>query len=150
MSSLHGLRQVQGGDIPTTNDDFIGVNEGEDLVHGEIDFFGTVATDLDGGGLGDGTVVVSSLFTSLGHPVELQLVGKETGSEGSTVVTTPTNEHDTQLGNSGVGLEGVFSGLGGDLQGTVLELFNSGGLVFVGGLDETVFVGDVVGVDLHF
>lgn len=119
LSSSHGFRQVELANVPSGDDDIIWVNKGENVVHREVDFFRSGASNLDCGRLSDRSIVVSGLFSTLGIPSELVLVGQDTTGDSSTIVTTKTDEHDSELGNMGVGLELVFSGLGGNLDLTI-------------------------------
>lgn len=119
LSSSHGFRQVELANVPSGDDDIIWVNKGENVVHGEVDFFRSRTSNLDCGRLSDRSIVVSGLFSTLGIPSELVLVGQDTTGDSSTVVTTKTDEHDSELGNMGVGLELVFSGFGGNLDLTI-------------------------------
>jgi len=119
LSSSHCFRQVELANVPSGDDDIIWVNKGENVVHREVDFFRSGASNLDCGRLSDRSIVVSGLFSTLGIPSELVLVGQDTTGDSSTIVTTKTDEHDSELGNMGVGLELVFSGLGGNLDLTI-------------------------------
>jgi hypothetical protein len=64
--------------------------------------------------LGDTAVVIGSLFSSLVEPLEFLFVSDNTSGEGGAVVSTPTNEHDSEFGNFGVSFESVFLFQGGD------------------------------------
>jgi len=119
LSSSHGFRQVEFADVPSGDDDIVWANKGKNAVHGEVDFFRSRASNLDCGRLSDRSIVVSGLFSTLGIPSELVLVGQDTTSDSSTIVTTKSDEHDSELGNMSVGLELVFSGLGGNLDLTI-------------------------------
>jgi hypothetical protein len=137
FSSSHGISQVHLADIPTTDDDIVGVNEGEDLVQGKEDFGVLGVTDLSGRGLGDGAQIVGLVGTGSGVPGDVVLVGKDTSGEGGTVVTTETNEHSTKSRGLGSSLEGVL------------------GLLKVGGVDTVAFshdgsLADVGGGDILF
>lgn len=134
FSSSHGISQVHLADIPTADDDVVGVNEGKDLVQGEEDFGVLGVTNLGSRGLGDGAQIVGLVSTGFGVPGDVVLVGKDTSGESGTVVTTETNEHSTKSGGLGISLEGVLGSLkigGIDTVG----FSHDGGLGKIGGGD---------------
>jgi len=134
FSSSHGISQVHLADIPTTDDDVIGVNEGKDLVQGKEDFGVLGVTNLGGRGLGDGAQIVGLVGTGSGVPGDVVLVGKDTSGESGTVVTTETNEHSTESGGDGVSLEGVLGSLEvGGIE--AIGFSHDGSLTEVGGGD---------------
>jgi len=137
FSSSHGISQVHLADIPTTDDDVVGVNEGEDLVQGEEDFGVLGVTDLSGRGLGDGAQIVGLVGTGSGVPGDVVLVGKDTSLESGTVVTTETNEHGTKSR----GLDGSFEG--------VLGLLEVGGIDTIG-FSHDSSLADIGGGDVLF
>jgi hypothetical protein len=54
-------------------------------------------TNLSDDRLGHGTVPIGALGSLSGLPGELLLVSEDTGSEGGTVVSSPSDKHDTHL-----------------------------------------------------
>lgn len=48
LGAGHGIGHVESGDIPSVDDDVVGVNKGEDLVQREVDFLVSVDSDLGG------------------------------------------------------------------------------------------------------
>jgi len=107
FSSLEGISKVLLGDIPTADDDVVRVNERKDFLEGSEDFLVLVETNLGGGGLGDGAVVIGSVGTLLGLPGDVMLVGENTSSQSGSVVSAEADDHDTELGDLGGGLECV-------------------------------------------
>lgn len=65
LGSSHGVSQVHFTDVPTTNNDIVGVNKGQDLVQSHEDFRVLVVSDLGGGRLGDGAQIVWLVGASL-------------------------------------------------------------------------------------
>lgn len=131
FSSSHGILHVGFGDIPTANNDFVGVDDGEELVQGDKDFLVLALADLGTRALGDGSKEVGLVSTGLGVPGDVVLVGKETSGEGGTVVTTETDEHDTELRGSKISLEAVsvlLQGAGVD----TIAFFDVVGVVLIG------------------
>lgn len=111
-SASSSLSQVHAVDVPTTNGDLTGVHHRQDVLHGDEDFFGARHTDLDGGALCDGTIEVGVFLASLRVEGQFVFVGQDTARDGGTIVTSPSNEHDSEFGDGCVGLE-FKCGLGG-------------------------------------
>lgn len=97
LGAGHGVSEVQARDIPTAEDEVVGVNHGEDVVEGNVD---VVALDIDselqGRSLDDGAKVVGFLDTLLGVPGQLAAVGDDGGGQGRSVVSTPADHHETR------------------------------------------------------
>jgi hypothetical protein len=114
VGALGGFVQVEVADVPTADVEVDGVDHGEKLLDGLEDVgeravcLIEVETNVSGGALGEGTIEVSLLLTSLGGPGESTLVSDDTGCEGGTVVTTKADEHDTKLGDSLVSFDGLL------------------------------------------
>lgn len=147
--AVHGISQVHGRDIPTTENEVIGVNHWEDLMERNVDLLAGsgISTKLDGGSHDDRAIVVGSLCSGAGLPSEVFAVGNDTGGDSGTVVTTPSNKHETGLWNLALSLE-VIDGL--DRLGNVLaigSLGDLGGTVGVGGLDGVLSVDDFIGAN---
>lgn len=114
VGALGSLVQVVTGDIPTANIEIDGGDHGEQFLDWLENILKVAAlfvefeTNVSGGTLGEGTVEVSMLFTILGSPGHLLLIGEDTSNEGGTVVATETNEHDSKFGKTGVGGNFLF------------------------------------------
>lgn len=148
-STVHGISQVHGADIPSANDEVVGVDHGQNVMEGDVDILGglRIRTKLHGGGHGDGTVVVCSTVALTCGPGEVAAVGNDTSSDGGTVVTTETDQHHTDLGDGTLDLEVVDGLLGGSNVLASLILGDRGGAVRVLGLDSLGSVLDVWAVD---
>jgi len=96
LSTLHGLGQVKVGDIPTANDNIIGVNERKKAIEGNINLLTLIIANAESGSLGKRTVKVGLLKTLLGHPCDAMLVGEQTSRKSRSIVATPTNQEDTE------------------------------------------------------
>jgi hypothetical protein len=148
-STVHGISQVHRADIPSANDEVVGVDHGENVMEGDVDILGglRIRAQLHGGGHGDGTVVVSSTVALTCGPGEVATVGNDTSGDGGTIVTTETDQHHTGLGDGTLDLEVVDGLLGGSNVLASLILRDRGGAVGVLGLDSLVGVLDVWAVD---
>lgn len=148
-STVHGVSQVHGADIPAAQDQVIGVDHGEDIVEWDVDLLGglSIGTQLHGGTHDHGAVVVGSALALAGVPGQTLAVGENASGNGGTIVTTPPDEHDTGLGNTALDLEVIESLLGrGDVLALGSLLYGSSA-VSVLGLDLGVRVGDIGRVD---
>lgn len=149
LSAVHGLGQVHLANVPTANDEVIGVDHGQDVLEWDVDLLVSlgIVTQLESRAHDDRTVVVGLARTLLGVPGDLAAVGEDTSGDGGAVVATPTDQHHTDLGDLAVDLE-VVEGLvrGGNILAVGVRL-NLGGTVGVAGLDLSVGVSDVGRVD---
>ena len=73
--------------------------------------------DPNGGGLRQGAEIVGLLHAFLGVPLEVELVGQNTRSEGRTIVAAPANQHDARARDLLVRLELVLVAAREDFQG---------------------------------
>jgi len=81
--TIHCICKIHAADVPTTNDQIIGVEHGEHVVERDVNFLSIfVRAQLDGGGHDDGAVVVGMLLALTGLPRQLVTVGNDTGSDG--------------------------------------------------------------------
>lgn len=142
--AVHGLGEVQAADIPTADDQVIGVQHRQHVVEGDVDFLSVlVGAQLDSGAHNDGAIVVGRLLALTAVPGEATAVGNDTSGHGAAVVAAPADKHDTNLGNLAVDLEVVGFDLG---RGDILAVRSAGdlsGVVGVLGLDGVVSVDDV-------
>ena len=114
MSTLDGIIQIIFADVPATDVEVYWVDHGKEFLDWLEDIgertvlFAKVETNVGGGTLGERAVEVGLHFSGLGHPSESLLIGEEAGGEGGAVVTTETDEHDTELGNALVSSDNFF------------------------------------------
>ena len=146
--TIHGIGQVHVVDVPTTEDEVVGVGHGEKVMERNVDLLTSlgVGAELDGGGHDDGAIVVRLLLTLARVPGDVVAVGNDTGGDSGTVVTTPSNQHQTDLSDLTLHLE-VILGLQGLGDVLAVVLGDLGGAVGVLGLDLILGVGHVGGVD---
>lgn len=114
LGAVHGLSQVKTANVPTANDEVIGMDHRQDVVKRNVDLsvsFG-IGTELEGRAHDNRAVVVSLLVSFLGLPGELSAIGENTGGNSGTVVTTPADQHHTDSGDLAVDLEVVEGLLG--------------------------------------
>jgi hypothetical protein len=148
-STIHGLSQVHAADVPSANHKVVGVHHGEKVMEGDVDIIAAraVGAELGGGPHDDRAIVVSRLGTRLSVPGEATLVGNDTGSNSSSVVTAPSDQHDADLGNLTVDLEVIEGFLWSRHILTFGVLGDGRRAVRVLGVNEVVRVLDVGGVD---
>ena len=129
--SLEGISDTGAADVPSGDNDLRGVDKGKDILHGEEDFFSSIDSDLGGGGLCDGAIVIRLLDAFLGSPGDVVFVGEDTSCEGGSVVASETDKHDTELGDLEVGLELVLGLNWGEdsLASSLLDLGGGVGVV---------------------
>lgn len=137
LGTVHGISKVHAADVPTTHNEVVGVNHGKKIMERNVDFLASLAVDseLRGRAHDDRSIVVGRALALLGLPDEIALVGDDTGGHSGTVVATPADKHDADLGDLAVDLEVIESLLG---NGDILALGVLGdvrGAVGVLGLD---------------
>jgi len=111
LGAVHGGSDIHLANVPSTNDEVVGVDHGEELVEWDVNFIaiGAVVAELDGRAHDYRSVVVGLLLALLGVPHELAAVGQNTCGDGGTIVTSPSNKHHTDFANLTVDLEVVSS-----------------------------------------
>lgn len=149
FGTVHGLGQVQTANVPTTNDEIVGVDHGHEVMEGDVDILARLAvdTELGRGSHDDGTIVIGTALALLSLPLKATTVGQNTRSDSCTVVATQTDQHNTELGNVAVDLEVVEGLLGHGHILTFGILRDSRGAVGVLGLDGLVGVFNIGGID---
>ena len=89
-SAVHGILQVHGRDIPTTDDEVIWVDHWEDLLEWNVDILSglSIGAQLHGGRHGDGSVVVGGAWTLPSLPCEVITVGNNAGGDGGCALVS--------------------------------------------------------------
>ena len=148
-STVHCIGQVHAADIPTTNDEVIRVDHGQDIMEWDIDILGRlcIGAELHGRSHDNRAVVISSPRTLTGVPDQAAAVGDDTGSNGRTIVAAPANQHDTSLGDLAIDLEVVDSLLRRSYKLAVRGLIDQSSTVGVLGSNLVRGVGHIRGVD---
>lgn len=149
LSAVHGLSQVHLANVPTTNNEVIGVDHGQNIVEGDVDVgvgLG-IRSKLHGRSHNKGAVVVGLTGTLLGVPDEVAAVGENTSSDSGTIVAAPADQHHADLGNLAVDLEVILSLLGSSNKVAIGVSLDAGSTVGVLGLDLGVRIGDIGRVD---
>lgn len=96
LGAFHGLVEADAGDIPTTENEIVGVNHRKDVRDRDMDFLAVgISTNADGGRAEEGADVVGLLEAFLSVPSDVVAVGEDGGAQGSAIVTTNTNHHKT-------------------------------------------------------
>ena len=97
LGTLHSLVQGETRDIPTTEDEVIGVDHGENVRNRNVDILASdgVSTEADGGGTKHGADVVGLLYALLRVPDNVVTVGEHSSTERSAVVTAEANHQQT-------------------------------------------------------
>jgi hypothetical protein len=149
LCAIHGVSKVHAADIPTTNDEVIGVNHWQKIVERNVDVLSTLAVDTELGRRthDDRAVVVGTALSLLGLPNEIALVGNDTSCDGGSVVAAETDQHHTKLGNLAVELEVIDGLLGNSYILAVGVLGNVRSTVSILCLDGVIGVLDIGRVD---
>ena len=117
MSSLACIVKIHVADVPSTDDEVTWVHHWHEVLDWLEDILELVGllvvlvSNVSGSALGEGTVEVGVLDTSLGLPGLSLLVGKNTSGESGTVVSTETDKHYSDLWNFRLSLKFVSDGL---------------------------------------
>jgi hypothetical protein len=149
LGAVHGLREVHAADVPSANNEVVGMDHGQQVMERNVDLLASLAvdTELSGRAHNDGTIVVGATLALLGLPNEVALVGDDTSGDRGAVVAAPADQHDTGLGNLAVDLEVVDSLLGNRNILAVVVLGNVRGTVGVLRLDGVLGVLHIRRVD---
>jgi len=110
LSTLESSTHISTVDIPATDGEVSRLDHGEEIMKRNIDLV-TIGSDTEtnGGALSERTIEVGLADARASMPLQAETIGKDTSSHGGTVVATPTNKHDTSLGDTTLGVEGEFS-----------------------------------------
>jgi hypothetical protein len=144
-SAVHGISQVHGANVPTTNDQIIWVNHWQNLMERNVDILGgfSISAELHGRAHEDRTIVVGGTRTLTSGPGEGTLVSKDTSGDGGAIVTTPSNKHHTDLWNRTLNLKVIDSLLWSSYVLSISSLGDRGSAVSVLGLDFSLGVDDI-------
>jgi len=94
----HGRGQVEGTNVPPTEDKVVRMDHGEDLIERGVDIVAIgIDAQLHGGRLRDATIVIGFHQAVFGVETDLVAVGSDGGSQRTAIVTSPSNQH--QPGN---------------------------------------------------
>ena len=97
LGAAHGLVHGDAGDIPTAQDEVIGVHHGQKVGDGDMDILTVgVGAQAEGRGAKEGANVVRGLKAFLGVPGDLVTVGENGRTESGAIVTTNTDHHETE------------------------------------------------------
>jgi len=147
VGSLACVIKIHVADVPSADDEVAWVyhwHEIFDWFENILELVGllvVLVANMGGCALGEGPVEVGVLNTSLGFPRLSLFVGKNTGGEGRSVVSTKTDKHNSDLWNFRLGLKFVGDGLDSLGVGSLIPHWD---FLLVGGLDNWSLV------DLHF
>ena len=148
--ALHSVTQVGVVDIPTTDLEGVRIGHGEEVGERNKHILAIlVSTNTNSRGLCQGTNIIGGLLAFSGPPRDTFTVGDDTTGKGAPVVSTQTNNHNTDGGDFLGGTELKSSGLGFDGGGAITDSGGTVGVV-VGGVDVSVGVLDIGAVDNKF
>ena len=111
LGTVHGLVEGKGRYIPTSKNEVIGVNHGEDIGDRDVDVLASsrISTEAHGRGTKDRANVVGGLKPFLGVPGDVVTVGDDGGGESSTIVAANADHHESREGQTTLGgLETCF------------------------------------------
>ena len=122
MRSLAGVIDVGFVDVPSADFKITWVDHWHKVLDWLVDVLEVVGllivfvSNVSGGSLGEGTVEVWVLNTSLGLPSLFLFVGEDSGNESRSVVSSKADKHDSKLWD---GVDG-FNSVGELLDGLAL------------------------------
>ena len=84
--TIHGLGQIKSADIPTTNNEMIGMDHWKDVMERNIDIASglCIGTKLHGRAHNDGAIVVGRLSTLTSSPSKALTIGNDTRGDGGS------------------------------------------------------------------
>eukprot|EP00049_Salpingoeca_infusionum_P018722 m.358508 g.358508 ORF g.358508 m.358508 type:complete len:316 (+) comp18163_c0_seq1:754-1701(+) len=98
LCTLHGITQVHATDIPATKHNVVWMHHRHHRRHWDMHVLAAgIYTKLERGCLRHAAKVVWLHRSCTSFPSKVVLVCKAATGDGSSVVATPTNDHDTQL-----------------------------------------------------
>ena len=119
MGSLASIEQVGVVDVPTGDLKVHWVDHWHDFVNWLVnigELLGVLIeleSDVSGGALGERSMEVWVLDSTLGLPLLLLLVGKDTSDESASVVSSKSDKHHSELWHLGGGFDLVGNLLDG-------------------------------------
>jgi hypothetical protein len=107
LSTFHGLVHRDTGNVPTTENEIVGMDHGEDVRDGNVNVLsrGRIVTDTNSRGPENRTNVVGLLDTLLSAPDNVVTVGKDGSTKSGTIIAADTNHHQSGLGWSAFSLK---------------------------------------------
>ena len=165
FGTCHSRGQVKGTDIPSTEDEIIGMHHGKDRIDGGVDIIALgINPKFHGRRLSDAPVIIRLNHSIFIAEADIVTVGSDCGSQSTTVVTAPTDHHKTvrnelvtihlvggtglpDARNNGVGFKLVMSLCGLDDKFAGL-LGDEGIFVDILGKNVIIVISDVIGNDL--
>jgi len=110
LSTLESSTHIGTVDIPAADGEVSRPDHGKEIMKRDIDLV-TISSDTEtnGGALSERTIEVGLANARASMPLQAETIGDDTGSHGGAVVATPTNKHDTSLGDTTLSVEGKFS-----------------------------------------
>ena len=116
--AVHSICKIEARDVPSANDEIIGVCHGQKVVEWNVDFIPSrgIDTELDRGAHDDRAVIIGLAGTFTSGPCKVLAVGKDAGSDGGAIVAAQTDHEKTGLGYITSSAEGVASLFGGGLE----------------------------------
>ena len=99
LGTLHGFVKGKARYIPTTENEVVGVDHGEDITDGDVDILrsGRVSSNLHSGSAENRADVVGLLGTLLRVPDDVVAIGKNGSAQSRTVVAADTNHHQSEI-----------------------------------------------------
>jgi hypothetical protein len=163
LGTSHGGSQVKGTDVPSAENEIVGMDHGEDRVNGRI-YVITMSIDpkFHGGRLSDAAVVIRFNQPVFIAKTDFETVGSDRGSQSTAIVTTPTNHHKTvselakiqrtthipDTRNERIGFEFVLSLCGRNNKLASL-LGDNGIFINILGKNVIIMISDVIGRDVN-
>lgn len=139
VSSLAGLEHVEVTDVPSGDLEVHWVDHGHEVPDWLVDILELVGllvvlvADVSGGALGERSVEVWMLGSSLGLPRLFLFVGEDASGKGGAIVASEADQHDADLGDVSLSPDLVGDDLDGLGVGFLVPHWD---LLFVDGFDS--------------
>jgi hypothetical protein len=147
--SVQGISQVESANVPSADNEIIGVHHWKHLVEWNINLQAGlgIRAELDRGSHEQGTIIVGFLLALFGLPAQSTAVGQDPSSDCGAIVSTPADQHDADLRDLAIDLEVVHRLLWGCKKLTIGTLSNRRSPVGVLAHNLAVSVLDIGRVD---
>mmetsp|Transcript_24560 Transcript_24560/g.55438 ORF Transcript_24560/g.55438 Transcript_24560/m.55438 type:complete len:335 (-) Transcript_24560:31-1035(-) len=147
---LHGVTQRSAADVPSPDDQVIGVHHRQKILERDVHVFSAIIVpDSDGGGLSKRTEVVGTNLSLLVVPGDAMPVGDDTCRNRGPIVSSPSHKHCTHPRDYAISLELKVLCLRHH-NSLAIAVLHQSGLISVCSIDCIISVLDFVAFDFEW